>query len=165
MGTVKEFAEVLEAAQAQWILDQGHNPENHNTEVRVVRGRKYTKVDIGSSGKYMVVNDTGEIFGIKAYGVIHRGHAYGTLDTIGEWDWRGYSAVRKPTITDEKHGEVMVEILAALQKAIESGDMTQALVNAVCFGEHEHYLGPSDREEFYSRFQRLLYTTKGQSRF
>ncbi len=34
--------------------------------------------------------------GIKAYGVIHRGHRYGTLDTIHEWDWSDYRAVRKP---------------------------------------------------------------------
>ena len=42
-------------------------------------GRKYTKVDVGSSGRYMIENDTGNIYGIKAYGVIHRGHCYGNL--------------------------------------------------------------------------------------
>jgi hypothetical protein len=63
--------------------------------VKVKPGRKYTKVDVGKSGKYMVVNDTGEIFGIKAYGVIHKGHFYGTLETINEWNWGGYSAYKK----------------------------------------------------------------------
>ena len=58
-------------------------------------GKKYTKIDVGSSGKYMVVNDTGEIFGIKAYGVIHRGHRYGTLDTINNYYWGGYDAQRR----------------------------------------------------------------------
>ena len=58
-------------------------------------GKKYTKIDVGSSGKYMVDNATGEIFGIKAYGVINRGHRYGTLDTINNWHWGGYDAVRK----------------------------------------------------------------------
>jgi hypothetical protein len=49
-------------------------------------GKKYVKVDIGrldakyASGKYMIDLVTEEIFGIKAYGVIHRGHRYGTLD-------------------------------------------------------------------------------------
>lgn len=62
---------------------------------RIVPGRIYTKVDVGESGKYMVVNETGEIFGIKAYGVIHRGHRYGTLDTIGDYDWGGYTAIPK----------------------------------------------------------------------
>ena len=54
-------------------------------------GAKYTRVDF-EGGRYMVVNATGEIFGIKAYGVIHRGHAYGTLDTLDAWDWSGYTA-------------------------------------------------------------------------
>lgn len=60
--------------------------------VKVKIGRKYANVDVGSSGKYMVTLDTGEIYGIKAYGVIHRGHHYGTLDTTGEWDWGGFTA-------------------------------------------------------------------------
>ena len=68
-----------------------------DTVVSVKPGRTYTRVDVGGSGKYMVVDATGEIFGIKAYGVIHRGHAYGTLDTIDAWDWSGYRAVpRQP---------------------------------------------------------------------
>lgn len=56
-------------------------------------GPKYARVDFDSSGAYMVVNATGEIFGIKGYGVIHRGHQYGTLDTLDAWDWSGYRAV------------------------------------------------------------------------
>ena len=63
--------------------------------VSIKPGRKYTKVDVGTSGAYMVVNETGEIFGIKAYGVIHRGHQYGTLDTINNFYWGGYTATRK----------------------------------------------------------------------
>ncbi len=58
-------------------------------------GRKYTKVDVGTGGRYMVVNATGEIFGIKAYGVIHRSHRYGTLDTMAELHWGGYYGVRR----------------------------------------------------------------------
>ena len=70
--------------------------------VTVHVGPKYARVDVGDSGKYMVVNATGEIFGIKAYGVIHRGHAYGTLDTIEAWDWSGYTAVPKPAAQMER---------------------------------------------------------------
>jgi L-lactate utilization protein LutB len=57
--------------------------------------KKYTRVDVGGSGAYMVVNETGEIFGIKAYGVIHKGHFYGTLDTTNAYNWGGYRAVKK----------------------------------------------------------------------
>lgn len=58
-------------------------------------GRKYVNVDVGMSGRYMVELATGTIFGIKAYGVIHRGHSYGTLDTINNWDWGDYRAAKK----------------------------------------------------------------------
>ena len=37
----------------------------------------------------------GNIYGVKAYGVIHRGHHYGTLDTINDWYWGGYNGVKK----------------------------------------------------------------------
>jgi len=66
---------------------------------RVVVGPKYSRVDFGGSGKYMVVNATGEVFGIKAYGVIHRGHAYGTLATLDAWDWGGYAATPRKAVT------------------------------------------------------------------
>ena len=59
--------------------------------VNIKAGKKYTKIDRGSSGVYMVDND-GQIFGIKAYGVIHRGYYYGTLDTINQYNWGGYTA-------------------------------------------------------------------------
>ena len=62
---------------------------------KVKMGRKYANVDVGSSGKYMVELTTDRIYGVKAYGVIHRGHYYGTLDTIQEWNWSDYSAVRR----------------------------------------------------------------------
>ena len=66
---------------------------NLQGSVAVVRpGRKYAKIDIGSSGRYMVEMTTGRIYGIKSYGVIHRGHYFGTLDTISDWNWGGYHA-------------------------------------------------------------------------
>ena len=64
-----------------------HEPQ---MQVRIKMGRKYANVDVGSSGKYMVELSTGAIYGIKAYGVIHRGHYYGTLDTINDWFWGDY---------------------------------------------------------------------------
>ena len=62
--------------------------------VTVKPGKRWTKVDVGHSGKYVVDTD-GTIYSIKAYGVPHFGHRFGTLDTINEWDWSGYAAVRK----------------------------------------------------------------------
>jgi len=61
--------------------------------VTIKPGKKYTKVDVGTSGKFMVTQD-GEIFGIKGYGVIHRGHRYGTLDTIDQYWWGEYGPIK-----------------------------------------------------------------------
>ena len=59
--------------------------------VSIKPGNKYTKIDRGGSGVYMVDQD-GQIWGIKAYGVIHRGYFYGTLDTINDYNWGDYTA-------------------------------------------------------------------------
>jgi hypothetical protein len=94
--TIQDFAELLQASQvARYQRDYPNLDAFHpmNAIVTIKPGNKYTRIDVGLSGKYMVVNATGEIFGIKAYGVIHRGHRYGTLDTIDAWDWSGYTAV------------------------------------------------------------------------
>lgn len=97
MGKLERFAELLKAQQIEGLRDRDLDCEANveNCQTRIREGKKYTKVDIGHSGRYMVVNDTGEIFGVKGYGVIHRGHAFGTLDTIDQWDWSGYRAERR----------------------------------------------------------------------
>ena len=90
----------LEAFRAKVEAEQldRHNGQGYTftpPAVTVKPGRKYTKVDVGTSGKYMVTKE-GEIFGIKGYGVIHRGHHYGTLDTIDLYNWGGYGPILKP---------------------------------------------------------------------
>lgn len=92
---LETFRAHLEAEQRRGLIAQGYTPEHHRHDCRIKMGRKYANVDCGDSGKYMIDLATGEIFGIKAYGVIHRGHRFGTLDTIAEFDWSGYLAVRK----------------------------------------------------------------------
>jgi hypothetical protein len=58
-------------------------------------GKKYTKIDLGSSGKLMVDNQTEIIYGIKGYGKVHKGHSYGTLDTINQYYWGTYYPFKK----------------------------------------------------------------------
>lgn len=95
---LEAFARILEGQSLERLrldkLDCMANVAQCKTRFTVAS--KYARVDIGTSGRYMVVNETGEIFGIKGYGVIHRGHKFGTLDTLGEWFWGGYRAIRKP---------------------------------------------------------------------
>lgn len=98
---IQEFAQLVEKEQTEQYIKA--YPRSAETQAlvdsacrtKVIPGPKYTKVDVGTSGKYMIVNETGEIFGIKGYGVIHRGHFFGTLDTIHEWNWSGYRAFKK----------------------------------------------------------------------
>ena len=98
---LEQFRELVEFQQLERYLAYYTNPEHreaqaeHDSNTRVKMGRKYANVDVGRSGKYMVELSTGNIYGIKAYGVIHRGHQYGTLDTIYDWNWSGYVAVRR----------------------------------------------------------------------
>jgi hypothetical protein len=99
---LQTFCELLQQQQIERL-----NRDDLSCDVNVCRckvtsrhGKKYTKVDIGTSGKYMIENDTEKIYGIKAYGVIHRGHYYGTLDTINDWWWGDYTAYPK-----QKDGE------------------------------------------------------------
>ena len=98
------FAKLVEQQQmAEWDT-KGYThhrlPGSQCCKVTIKPGRKYTKVDVGDSGKYMVENDTGDIYGIKAYGVIHRGHRYGNLSTIHDYYWGRYTAffcpIKKP---------------------------------------------------------------------
>lgn len=62
-----------------------------NAKANYIIKKKYTYIDIGQSGKYLI-NDNGEIYGIKAYGVINLRRSYGTLDTIDNYYWGDYTA-------------------------------------------------------------------------
>ena len=95
MNKLQEFAAIVEKQQIENlnVRDLSCEANIQNCRTRIILGRKYTKVDVGNSGKFMV--DTGEnIFGIKGYGVIHRGKRYGTLDTIGNYFWGDYSPIK-----------------------------------------------------------------------
>jgi len=97
MQTIEQFAEVFQRDQKEHCERQyPGNWEVHEQShtVKIKHGKKYTKVDIGTSGRYMI-DQEGNIYGIKAYGVIHRGHHFGTLDTINNYNWGGYRAYKK----------------------------------------------------------------------
>jgi len=94
---LEAFAALVQADQLAGLIRDGVDcePNRNNCIPSIKPGKLYTKVDVGGSGKYMVVNATGEIFGIKAYGVINKGRSYGILDTINDWYWDRYAAYRK----------------------------------------------------------------------
>jgi hypothetical protein len=96
MDKVSAFAKLLEKEHLERLTKEGYTylGWQDNSKVTVIPGKKYIKVDVGTSGKYMVDKDE-NIWGIKAYGQIHHGHNYGTLDTINEWYWGDYTAHKK----------------------------------------------------------------------
>ena len=93
---LERFAIMLEQQQVERLRKQNLACEGNirNSKVTLKPGNKYTKVDVGDSGKYMV-DKQGNIFGIKSYGQVHKGHHYGTLDTIDNYYWGEYTARRK----------------------------------------------------------------------
>jgi len=92
---IKQFADLLEIQQIERLKAHKLDCESNifNARVKIKEGKKYTKVDVGTSGRYMIDLE-GNIFGIKAYGVIHRGHYFGTLDTINNYYWGDYKAYK-----------------------------------------------------------------------
>uniref|UniRef100_A0A6M3LMB1 Uncharacterized protein n=1 Tax=viral metagenome TaxID=1070528 RepID=A0A6M3LMB1_9ZZZZ len=93
MNTIQDFAKLVEKEHNDRREKEYPNLQHYEL-VKIKPGKKYTKVDVGSSGKFMVDAD-GNIFGIKGYGVIHRGKRYGTLDTINEYYWGNYSPIKR----------------------------------------------------------------------
>jgi hypothetical protein len=93
---LEKLAKLISTEKRERFIKDGFTASIHEKafEVRIKPGKKYTKVDVGDSGKYMIDEDE-NIWGIKAYGVIHKGHHYGTLDTVDEYYWGGYTAYKK----------------------------------------------------------------------
>lgn len=98
---IKRFAELIDQQSLEHFRRKFPKPEMSDVEfvqlfqlnASIRPGRKYTKVDVGTSGRYMVDGE-GNIFGIKGYGNIHRGHRYGTLDTVDDWFWGNYQGMK-----------------------------------------------------------------------
>lgn len=93
---LEDFAMLLQIQQQiQDKLDGvGCQANLDNDRTTIVLGKKYDKVNVGGSGKYMVDRLTGEIYGIKGYGQVHKGHRYGTLHGTMTFWWGDFHARR-----------------------------------------------------------------------
>jgi hypothetical protein len=92
--TIPELADLVLTQTRARLASQCSQWQADAEQVDVKPGPKYTKIDRGpghnKSGMLMIDNATGEIFGIKGYGRVHKGHRYGTLETVTDWYWGGY---------------------------------------------------------------------------
>ena len=92
---IVEFAELLEKQQIEELHKKGLACESNiqTSRVYIKEGKKYIKIDIGNSGRYMI-DEEGNIFGIKGYGVIDKKHFFGTLETVNNYYWGQYRAIK-----------------------------------------------------------------------
>jgi hypothetical protein len=97
MNKIETFARLLETEQLENLRQRGLDCEANilRCKSKIVDGKKYIKVNLDGTGKYMVEKSTEFIYGIKGYGQVHKGHQYGTLDTINKWYWGSYYPVKK----------------------------------------------------------------------
>jgi len=96
---IQEFANRVFEDRKQAFAKRGYKnlDANHECATRVIPGQKYTKVDVGPesnwSGKFMVDSE-GNIYGIKAYGVVNKRKQYGTLETVNCYFWGEYHPIK-----------------------------------------------------------------------
>ena len=92
--TIDQLAALVLEQTRERLARLGYHSQIDGEQVQVRPGKKYTKIDRGPghnmSGFLMIDNESGEIFGIKGYGVVHKGHHYGTLATADQWYWGEY---------------------------------------------------------------------------
>lgn len=88
--TIEEFAKRVQEGEQASLRRVGMacevNLANCVTEVKP--GRKWTKVNVGHSGKFMI-DLTGRIYGVKAYGVPNLRRYFGTLDNPSDACFQG----------------------------------------------------------------------------
>lgn len=94
------LAHLVKCEQQGELVKTSLNLGPNYIDVRLVPGPKYTKLDIKHGGQWsgsLMIDAEGNIYGIKGYGTIHRGHAYGNLDTIEKWYWGRYYPTPRPS--------------------------------------------------------------------
>jgi len=69
----------------------------HRTEVKVKDGKKYIKINIGDSGKFMLDTTNNHLYFIKGYGTIDKAKDFGDINDIvkADFDYDSYSIVAK----------------------------------------------------------------------
>ncbi len=98
---IQALADLVLKQSRSRLTAMGYHSQVDGETVQVIPGKKYTKIDRGPahnmSGMLMVEHGTGNIYGVKGYGVVHKGHPYGTLDTTGDWYWGDYYPQKRVT--------------------------------------------------------------------
>jgi len=97
-------------------------PELLPDVVRTETGYKFDKVFViqgadNPSGRYMVENRTGKIYGIKSWTQVNKRRQYGTLETVDQFDWSEFYARPLPgTDAEREHVERETTIKSTQKK-------------------------------------------------
>ena len=97
MTIVREFGRMLQVEIDKYM--DTHYPETSKTSnrelVSIKPGRKYIKIDVGGSGKFMFDTTNGRLYFIKGYGVINKKKDFGYLPNIikAGFEYDGYSII------------------------------------------------------------------------
>lgn len=78
------------------IIEQNKNSEEKYSEnIKILKGKKYYKIYIGDSGKFLLSVDTGNLYFITGYGTADLEKNFGFLPDIIKkgFDWDGYSII------------------------------------------------------------------------
>ena len=97
------------------------NPGVKGDKWQVETGRKFDKVyvqtDVQKIGRYMIDRNSWIIYGIKSWAQINPRRTYGTLDTVGQYDWSGHVGTPKAgTEAEKQHLAVEAQITAGYKK-------------------------------------------------
>ena len=94
MELVNELAEQIKVEHREGLARRKYFSQIEGYVTTVKDGAKYVKIDRGPScnmsGFLMIEKSTGLIYGIKAYGQVHKGHCYGNLENYKDYDWSEY---------------------------------------------------------------------------
>ena len=92
---VEEFGNMLQAKVDEYMT--AHSPNNGRELVTIKPGKKYIKIDVGHSGKFMFDKADCHLYFIKGYGVINKKKDFGSLPLIiqKDFDYDGYSILPK----------------------------------------------------------------------
>ena len=88
---------------------------------QVETGRKFDKVFVQGKhqkfGRYMVDRNSWTIYGIKSWAQINPRRTFGTIDTVAQFDWSGYTGSPKSgTAAEKEHTAREAEIAKTYKK-------------------------------------------------
>lgn len=82
---LNQFAEILQLKVNDYYLAnyrESFLKGCHRTDVKVTEGKKYIRIDVGDSGKFMLDTTDNNLYFIKGYGTVDKKKCFGELSAI-----------------------------------------------------------------------------------